>query len=222
MLIAATASAAGCVAAVFLALALVGYGWGWAVASATTYAAAALTSIGTWTSLGRRRSALFLSLVGVVSVGAVLGSLNTEIVNGRPVSSWSQTARIANEVRQIDGYLRTLQRADALLVLDQTNARARLDEITKMRATAQDLSSSLAKREGASEDTSTAFASIARSADAAYRALDNLVSLLSQYDSRREAEIATQRDTLIAEALNAAAYSRQAAASVGVTVGVQE
>ena len=67
-----------------------------------------------------------------------------------------------------------------------------------------------------------ALASTAKAADAAYQALDNFVQLLSQYDSRREAEIANLRDKLINEALNAAAYSRQAAAAVGIPVGVQE
>ena len=222
MLIASTATFAACVAAVFLALSLIGYGWGWAVAALVTYTAAAFTAHGTYRAIGRTRSIMFLSVVVLVALGAVLGSASTEVINGRPVSSWSPTARIAHDVAEVDNHLRTLQRADALLVLDQTNARARLDEITAMRATTQNLAAALAKREGASEESSMALASTAKAADAAYQALDNFVQLLSQYDSRREAEIANLRDKLINEALNAAAYSRQAAAAVGIPVGVQE
>lgn len=222
MLIASTATFAACVASVFLALALIGYGWGWAIAALATYIAAAFTAHGAYQALGRRRSIAFLSVAVITALGAVVGSTSTEIVNGRPVSSWSTTARIAHDVADVDSYLRTLQRADALLVLDQTNARARLNEITAMRATTQNLATDILKRKGASDESTMALVSIAKAADAAYQALDNLTQLLAQYDTRREAEIANLRETLIDEALNAAAYSRQAAATVGIPVGVQE
>jgi hypothetical protein len=156
------------------------------------------------------------------AIGAVLGSLSTDIIGGKPVSTWSVEARVARDIKVVDGDLRQLQRADALLVLDLTTARARLDEIASMRAEMQDLAAAASGTTGASDETTSAFRAVAKSADAAAQALDGKIQLTQQYDTRIESEVELLRDTVIAEALRAAQYSRQAASIVGVEFGVQE
>jgi hypothetical protein len=222
LLIALAGTIAGCVASVFLALALIGYGWGWFAAAAVTYAAALLTANGAQRALTRRTVLALLSIVALATVGALLGSLSTELVGNRPVATWSPEARTAADIRSIDTHLRALQRADALLVLDQTATRARLEEISTTRSEMRDLAASVSGAAGATDETTAAFQSIAKSADAAAEALDGKIQLAQQYDSRVETEVAMLRDTVIAEALQAGQYTRQAAARIGITVGVQE
>jgi hypothetical protein len=86
----------------------------------------------------------------------------------------------------------------------------------------KDLSMDASGTTGASAETNAAYQSVAKSADAAAQALDSKIQLSQQYDTRIESEIELLRDTVIAEALRAAQFSRQAAAILGIEFGVQE
>ncbi len=222
LLLALVGALAGCIGAVLLSLALIGFGWGWFLASFVMYLAGFLTAHGSHKEVSRRVVILLAATVGLVTFGALLGSFSTELVGNRPVATWSIEARTAADIRTIDAHLRALQRADALLVLDTTASRARLEDLAAMRAQMRDLSAATSGSVGALNETTAALTSISKSADAAAQALDAKIQLAQQYDTRLEEEVALLRNTVIAEALQAGQYSRQAAALVGIPVGVQE
>ena len=215
-------TAAAVLASMFLAVALIGFGWGWALAALVTYIAAGFTARGVHLHLKRAVWVACAVVSGLSLLGAIFGALSTDLVGGKPVASWSIEARVARELTEIDGALRALQRADALLVLDPTTARARLDDISKSRAAMMDLSAAAAGTKASTEVTQSAYQSIAKASDAAAQALEGKLQLAQEYDTRVEAEVSLLRDTLIAEALRAGQLSRQAASIVGIEIGVQE
>lgn len=216
------ATAGAVAASLFLALALIGYGNGWWIASIVFFAASALTVLGAH----RHIRPGVLAVCGVVALlaltGAVVGGLTTELVNGVPVAKGSPQARTRADVNSIDTYLRTLQRVDELLVLDEATTRARQAEIAAMRSEARDMAAATARRSGASDLLTDAYGCITRAADSAFVALDGKLQLAAQYDSRIADEVEAARSTFISEALRAGQLTRQAASLAGIPIGVME
>lgn len=222
LLAVALATAGAVAASVFLALALIGYGTGWWVASIVFFAASILTALGAH----RHIRPGVLAVCGIVSLlaltGAVVGGLTTELVNGVPVAKGSPQARTRADVNSIDAYLRTPQRVDELLVLDEATTRARQEEIAAMRSEARDMAAATARRSGASDLLTDAYGCITRAADAAFVALDGKLQLAAQWDSRISSEVEAARSTFISEALRAGQLTRQAASLAGIPIGVME
>jgi hypothetical protein len=222
MLVVSLATAGAVAASVFLALALIGYGTGWWVTSIVFFLASAITVLGAH----RHIRPAVLAVCGVVVLlsctGAVVGGLTTELVNGVPVAKGSPQARTRSDVNTIDAYLRTLQRVDELLVLDEATARARQEEISAMRSQARDMASATAQRRGASELLTEAYGCITRAADSAFVALDGKLQLAAQFDTRIADEVEAARSTFISEALRAGQLTRQAASLAGIPIGVME
>ena len=183
---------------------------------------AMLTAWGAHLFVKRSLLAICAALVIVATAGAVVGGVTTELINGVPVASGSTTGKVQRDVNAIDSYLRVLQRADALLVLDETVARARVDELSEARSQMRDMAATASSTTGANDTLTEAYASIARAADAAFVALDGKVQLAAQYDSRIESEVELARSTLVAEALRAGQLTRQAASLAGIPIGVRE
>ncbi len=222
MLLVALSTIGALVGALFLSIALIGYGPGWWVATVVVYAASLLTIRGAHRFVKRS----LLTMCGVIALiaaaGAVVGGVTTELINGVPVANGSKTGQIQQDINTIDSYLRVLQRADALLVLDETVARARVDELSGARSQMRDMAATANSAQAANDILADAYASVARAADAAFVALDGKVQLVAQYDSRVEAEVELARSTLVAEALRAGQLTRQAASLAGIPIGVRE
>jgi hypothetical protein len=194
----------------------------WWLAAVAFYGAGYACARGAHRHVRRPLLVAALAVVTLASAAGVLGARSTVTVNGRPVASWSLTGRVARDVAAIDDDLRAIQRADELLAVELTAARARLRDLENTRDAMRALARENVNATGATAQLTEAKSAVANAADAAATALELKLNLAVQYDTRAESEMLARRSTLVAEALRAGQLVRLAAEAAGVELGVTE